>query len=216
MSLSCPVAENSTETRIWQSQPPYLKTPFAVISSATIEVIARRESVERSPNYFLAAIASDAPTQVKRWTQVTSFPDPYAGLPMPTHQLLHYKRADGVDLTADLYLPAGYTKSQGPLPRSWRPIPPSSKAAQLLARSPAHRTSSPASLLVLPSSSQPPATPFSPTLPSPSSAKAQPNPTTPTSSNLSTAPKPPSKPVQPRALLIPSASASWATPMAPL
>jgi dipeptidyl aminopeptidase/acylaminoacyl peptidase len=134
LSLSCPVAENSTETRIWQSQPPYLKTPFAVISSATIEVIARRESVERSPNYFLAAIASDAPTQVKRWTQVTSFPDPYAGLPMPTHQLLHYKRADDVDLTADLYLPAGYTKSQGPLPALMEAYPAEFKSRSAASR----------------------------------------------------------------------------------
>jgi len=111
-----PIAENATETRLWQSQPPYLETPFAVISNSTTEVLARRESVEQSPNYFLASIASDAPTQVKQWTPVTNFPNPYAGLPMPTHQLLHYKRADGVDLTADLYLPADYTKSQGALP----------------------------------------------------------------------------------------------------
>jgi dipeptidyl aminopeptidase/acylaminoacyl peptidase len=111
-----PVGENATETRLWQSQPPYLETPLAVVLADTPEVIARRESVEQSPNYFLAAIASDTPTQVKQWTQVTSFPNPYAGIPMPTHQLLHYKRADGVDLTADLYLPAGYTRSQGPLP----------------------------------------------------------------------------------------------------
>jgi dipeptidyl aminopeptidase/acylaminoacyl peptidase len=111
-----PVAENATETRLWQSEPPYLETPFAVISNSTTEVLVRRESVEQSPNYFLASIASDTPTQVKQWTPVTNFPNPYAGLPMPTHQLLHYKRADGVDLTADLYLPAGYKKSQGALP----------------------------------------------------------------------------------------------------
>ena len=30
--------------------------------------------------------------------------------------MLHYKRADGVDLTADLYLPPNYKKSDGPLP----------------------------------------------------------------------------------------------------
>ena len=35
---------------------------------------------------------------------------------MPTKQLLKYKRADGVDLTATLWLPHGYDKSQGPLP----------------------------------------------------------------------------------------------------
>ena len=109
------------EKRIWQSQPPYFEVPAAVVSAGNgVEVLARRESVEQSPNYFLTetlSVSSDAeaPT-VKPWTAVTSFPNPYAGLPMPTHQLLHYKRADGVDLTADLYLPAGYDKSQGPLP----------------------------------------------------------------------------------------------------
>jgi hypothetical protein len=29
---------------------------------------------------------------------------------------LKYKRADGVELTADLYLPPGYKKESGPLP----------------------------------------------------------------------------------------------------
>ncbi len=108
-----PIQGGSAEKRIWQSQAPYFEVPSAVIQSGDgVEILARRESVERSPNYFLTKIADAAP----QWTAVTSFPDPYAGLPMPTHQLLHYKRADGVDLTADLYLPAGYSKSQGPLP----------------------------------------------------------------------------------------------------
>jgi len=106
--------ENPKETRIWQSQPPFFETPMAVIQSATAtEILARRESVEQSPNYFLATVSAGAAPQ---WVAVTSFPNPYAGLPLPTHQLLHYKRADGVDLTADLYLPAGYDKSKGPLP----------------------------------------------------------------------------------------------------
>ena len=47
---------------------------------------------------------------------MTHFPRRYAGIKMPTRQLLKYKRADGVDLTATLWLPAGYDKSQGPLP----------------------------------------------------------------------------------------------------
>jgi len=113
--------ENATEKRIWQSQAPFFETPFAVIESEEgIQVLARRESVEQSPNYFLTSVKFDlgaydvsAPSQ---WTAVTNFPNPYVGLPIPTHQLLHYKRADGVDLSADLYLPAGYDKSKGPLP----------------------------------------------------------------------------------------------------
>jgi dipeptidyl aminopeptidase/acylaminoacyl peptidase len=113
--------ENPTEKRIWQSQAPYYETANAVIESGNdVAILARRESVEQSPNYFLASGLPDAGTSHDlapgKWTAVTSFPDPYAGLPMPSHQLLHYKRDDGVDLTADLYLPAGYDKSKGPLP----------------------------------------------------------------------------------------------------
>jgi len=107
-----PVAENATEKKIWQSQAPFYELPMAVLDSGgSIEILARRESVEQSPNYFLTTPSAGA-----QWTQVTNFPNPYAGLPIPSHQLLHYKRADGVDLTADLYLPAGYDKSKGPLP----------------------------------------------------------------------------------------------------
>jgi dipeptidyl aminopeptidase/acylaminoacyl peptidase len=107
--------ENPKETRIWQSQPPFFETPLAVIAAGnTTEILARRESVEQSPNYFLTTVTEA--TTAPQWTAVTNFANPYAGLPMPTHQLLHYKRDDGVDLTADLYLPAGYDKSKGPLP----------------------------------------------------------------------------------------------------
>ena len=49
-------------------------------------------------------------------TQITHFPSAYAGIALPTRQILHYKRPDGIDLTADLWLPAGYNKAQGPLP----------------------------------------------------------------------------------------------------
>jgi dipeptidyl aminopeptidase/acylaminoacyl peptidase len=110
--------ENPTERRIWQSQGPFFEVASAVIeSSAGAEILARRESVEQSPNYFLTApIAGSAASAPSQWTSVTDFPNPYAGLPMPSHKLLNYKRADGVDLTADLYLPAGYDKSKGPLP----------------------------------------------------------------------------------------------------
>jgi dipeptidyl aminopeptidase/acylaminoacyl peptidase len=113
--------DSPAEKRIWQSQPPFFETPLAVLESSTgVEVLARRESVEKSPNFFLTAPVSEhsaaGSSSAVEWTAVTNFPNPYAGLPMPTHQLLHYKRDDGVDLSADLYLPAGYDKSKGPLP----------------------------------------------------------------------------------------------------
>ena len=112
-----PVREGvANEKRIWQSTPPFFEVPVALLPSGDgVEVLARRESIEQSPNYFLTKAATATGATVA-WTPVTSFQNPYAGLKMPTHQMLHYKRSDGVDLSADLYLPAGYDKSQGPLP----------------------------------------------------------------------------------------------------
>jgi dipeptidyl aminopeptidase/acylaminoacyl peptidase len=113
--------ENPKEMRIWQSQAPFYEMPAAVVESgAGVQILASRESIEQSPNYFLTKpMQVEPPSEAaasNQWTAVTRFPNPYIGLPIPTHQQLHYKRADGVDLTADLYLPAGYDKSKGPLP----------------------------------------------------------------------------------------------------
>jgi dipeptidyl aminopeptidase/acylaminoacyl peptidase len=135
--------DNPTEKRIWQSQAPFFEVANAVIdSAASTEILARRESVEQSPNYFLTAPLPDHPASdstTSQWIPVTSFANPYAGLQMPSHQLLHYKRADGVDLNADLYLPAGYDKSKGPLPTLMEAYPTEFKsraAASQVAGSP--------------------------------------------------------------------------------
>ncbi len=44
--------------------------------------------------------------------QITFFQNPYAGLDGVAKEFIKYKRADGVDLTATLYLPAGYDKAK--------------------------------------------------------------------------------------------------------
>jgi dipeptidyl aminopeptidase/acylaminoacyl peptidase len=79
------------------------------------QVLVRQESETVPPNFFVAAMGAARPGSAAM-QQVTHFPSPYAGIKLPTHRLLKYKRADGVDLTATLWLPAGYDKSQGPLP----------------------------------------------------------------------------------------------------
>jgi dipeptidyl aminopeptidase/acylaminoacyl peptidase len=82
--------------------------PVALLGDG--KVLVRQESETVSPNYFVGALDGGA------LKQVTDFPSPYAGIKLPTKQLLKYKRADGVELTATLWVPAGYDKSQGPLP----------------------------------------------------------------------------------------------------
>jgi dipeptidyl aminopeptidase/acylaminoacyl peptidase len=98
------------ETILWRSEDPFYASPIALLSDKS--VLIRRESETDPPNYFRVALGRD-PSDL---TQITNFPSPYAGIKLPTKELIKYKRADGVDLTATLWLPAGYDKSQGPLP----------------------------------------------------------------------------------------------------
>ena len=98
---------------LFRSADPFYADPIALLTPTTL--LVRRESATESPNYYVAQLSSE-PTSQQPLTQLTTFPSPYAGQTLPTKQLLKYKRADGLDLTATLWLPAGYSKSQGPLP----------------------------------------------------------------------------------------------------
>ncbi len=108
------------EKILYRSKDPFFDEPSALLSDSA--VLIRRESQTQSPNYFAASIAGgQTGAQTGSQTggepvQLTHFPGRYDGIKMPTRQFLKYKRADGVDLTATLWLPAGYDKSQGPLP----------------------------------------------------------------------------------------------------
>jgi dipeptidyl aminopeptidase/acylaminoacyl peptidase len=103
------VADGATK-RLWQSSPPYFEMPSEVLSAAPPTILVRRESTEQSPNYYVKNLATNT------LAQVTSFPNPYGSVPLPKKRVLKYKRADGVDLSANLYLPAGYKPGDGPLP----------------------------------------------------------------------------------------------------
>jgi dipeptidyl aminopeptidase/acylaminoacyl peptidase len=97
------------EKILFRSADPYFDEPTALLSDET--VLIRRESQTMAPNYFSASLSKSAEP-----VQLTHFKGRYDNIKMPTRQFLKYKRADGVDLTATLWLPAGYDKSQGPLP----------------------------------------------------------------------------------------------------
>jgi dipeptidyl aminopeptidase/acylaminoacyl peptidase len=102
-----------TEQIQWRSAKEMYEEPISLLADG--QVLVRQESQSISPNYFVAKLPQGlgAPESLK---QVTNFPSPYAGINVPTKQLLKYQRADGLELTATLWLPAGYDKSQGPLP----------------------------------------------------------------------------------------------------
>ena len=101
-------------TRWWRSAAPMYELPVAILdaSGQKRQLLTRRESLSQAPNYYLR----DA-TQKNKLTAVTAFANPYANFGGSFQkQVLKYKRADGVDLTADLYLPRNYKKTDGPLP----------------------------------------------------------------------------------------------------
>ncbi len=97
--------------RVWQSAPPFFESPLAVLDAADQPtILIRRESPEVSPNFYLKNVTKNL------LVQVTKFPNPYGDAVLPKKQVLKYKRADGVELSANLYLPPGYKTGDGPLP----------------------------------------------------------------------------------------------------
>lgn len=97
-------------TRVWHSEAPYFEYVVSLIDAKKGTFITSRESQSENPNYFVRTAGS------KTVAQLTSFPHPYPQIKDVKKQVLKYKRPDGVDLTADLYLPPNYKKEDGPLP----------------------------------------------------------------------------------------------------
>lgn len=70
------------------------------------ELLVNIQAPTQYPNYFVRKIGSKTPTQV------TFFKNPFTKMEGISKEVITYKRADGVDLTATLYLPAGYDKTK--------------------------------------------------------------------------------------------------------
>jgi dipeptidyl aminopeptidase/acylaminoacyl peptidase len=101
---------NGQFKRLWQSAPPFFEVGITVVDAGSPAILIRRESPDQSPNYFLKDVRNNT------LAQVTSFPSPYGNAAVPKKQVLKYKRGDGVELSANLYLPPGYKPEDGPLP----------------------------------------------------------------------------------------------------
>ncbi|HKV07844.1 MAG TPA: prolyl oligopeptidase family serine peptidase, partial [Thermoanaerobaculia bacterium] len=109
--------------RLFRSEAPFYEQPLRLMDPAGKYLLVRRESVEEPPNYFLRDL------EKKTLRQITSFPHPTPQLLGIQKELIRYKRADGVDLTATLYLPKGYKPADGPLPTVMWAYPQEFKSA---------------------------------------------------------------------------------------
>ncbi|HEX2038026.1 MAG TPA: prolyl oligopeptidase family serine peptidase [Chloroflexota bacterium] len=126
---------NGRVTRLWRSQPPYFERPIRLLDlpadgdpATPLRLLTRRESVSEAPNYYLRHLTLPGGEEAEgdaaqldeprdgRLEQLTAFPHPAPALLGVHKELIRYQRADGVPLTATLYLPPGYKPQDGPLP----------------------------------------------------------------------------------------------------
>jgi dipeptidyl aminopeptidase/acylaminoacyl peptidase len=97
---------------IWRCAEGQYEYVVDVMEADKLILLTRRESQQEVPNYHIKNLVLRIADR-----QITNFTNPYPGLDGVTKEKIKYKRADGVDLTGDLYLPKGYNKDKdGPLP----------------------------------------------------------------------------------------------------
>ena len=119
--------------RLWRSEAPYYERGVVLLDNKDRRILTRRESVTEPPNYFIRD------WRKKELKQLTHFPHPTPQLKDAKKELIKYTRDDGVQLTATLYLPPGYSPDDGPLPMLMWAYPrefKSAKAAGQVTRSP--------------------------------------------------------------------------------
>ena len=98
-------------TRLWQAKDPYYETIVRVLDNNGERFISRRQSKSEPPNYYMNEAGK------KRAKAMTDYQDWAPQFEKVTKELISYERQDGVQLSATLYLPAGYNqKKDGPLP----------------------------------------------------------------------------------------------------
>jgi dipeptidyl aminopeptidase/acylaminoacyl peptidase len=105
------LATKKTEI-LWRCPEGQFEYVVKVLDYENLELLNRGETEKEMPNYWIKNLKrriADRP--------VTAFTNPYPQLEGVNKQKIKYKRADGVDLTGDLYLPKGYDpKRDGKLP----------------------------------------------------------------------------------------------------
>lgn len=97
--------------RLWQAEGEKFSRVTRLLDNDARSLIIRRESSSSPSNYYQLDLASGEERSL------TDFTDPLAWYAGVKKEVVRYPRADGVTLTATLYLPPGYDPTtDGPLP----------------------------------------------------------------------------------------------------
>lgn len=93
--------------RLYQSNyTDKMEEIFDFTDVKTGEVLVRLQSKSEYPNYYIRNLKRRiAPLRL------TNFPNPFASIENVYKEVIKYKRADGVELSGTLYLPAGYDRT---------------------------------------------------------------------------------------------------------
>jgi dipeptidyl aminopeptidase/acylaminoacyl peptidase len=103
---------NGKKKMLWRSAAPFYETVVDVIDPVNGIFLTSKESPTEAANYYIRNTKKKAAP-----VAITDFKNPYAQLEGIAKQKISYQRADGINLTGDLYLPKGYdAKKDGPLP----------------------------------------------------------------------------------------------------
>lgn len=103
--------QSGQSERLWTSASGDYESIVGILDDDARRLVTRRETRNDPPNLYVRNLDAQAPDAL------TQFPDPAPQLAGVSRQLITYTRADGVQLSGTLYLPAGYDKDRdGPLP----------------------------------------------------------------------------------------------------
>ena len=126
--------ETGEISELFRSEAPHYERLVTVLDADAMTIVTRRESTIEPPNYFLRDL------RIGTLKVLTTFPHPYPELAEIQKETIRYTREDGITLSAELYLPVGYsTEQDGPLPALLWAYPREFKSATAAAQ----RTDSP-------------------------------------------------------------------------
>jgi dipeptidyl aminopeptidase/acylaminoacyl peptidase len=96
--------------RLFQTSGRSYEQVIAVLSDDGSRILTRYESSTEPPNVYVRDVKADTRRAI------TNYQHPAPQLKGVQKQLVTYKRNDGVELSATIITPAGWTPAQGPLP----------------------------------------------------------------------------------------------------
>ncbi|WP_430387719.1 S9 family peptidase [Dyella sp. 20L07] len=112
-------------SRLFHSQAPYYEAPLVLLDDEGRRVLTSRESPNDPTNFFVRDLAGNGTPRA-----LTHIPNPLPQLKGVKKEQIRYKRKDGVELTATLYLPPNYDpKKNGPRPMLMWAYPAEFKSA---------------------------------------------------------------------------------------